>query len=180
MTHSFNPRPHAAGDPDRSRRRCAVAMRFNPRPHAAGDGCDTDVTAEAQVSIHARTRRATPAAALAAKAASMFQSTPARGGRPRSGGDPTRLEVSIHARTRRATIAASARSRPGDMVSIHARTRRATQLAPAMRMVAESFQSTPARGGRRITGRWSGRPTVVSIHARTRRATRGHARQGRG
>ena len=58
----------------------------------------------------------------------MFQSTPARGGRPVRG--PANLKemlVSIHARTRRATqFRQVTLGDPVSIVSIHARTRRAT------------------------------------------------------
>ena len=57
---------------------------FNPRPHAAGDlARSASSNAETMVSIHARTRRATP------------QSRPRR---------CAAIRVSIHARTRRATV----------------------------------------------------------------------------
>ena len=100
----------------------------------------------------------------------MFQSTPARGGRP--------LQLRVWA--------------PRHYVSIHARTRRAT-FRRSTAGADSLFQSTPARGGRqRRTPRCRGwescfnpRPHAagddgvrtisgtlrVSIHARTRRAT---------
>jgi len=56
------------------------------------------------------------------------------------------------------------------LVSIHARTRRATSTR-TVNGITRSFQSTPARGGRRVDrGDGFGLP-AVSIHARTRRAT---------
>jgi len=77
---------------------------FNPRPRAAGDAGFNVITGVEVVSIHARARRATPPPAAAAespkrfnprpraagdaigsarrRAPRMFQSTPARGGRP--------------------------------------------------------------------------------------------------
>ena len=58
---------------------------------------------------------------------------------------PKMRNVSIHARTRRATGRDGEANRHA--VSIHARTRRATM--PARRSLANKFQSTPARGGRR-------------------------------
>ena len=98
------------------------------------------------VSIHARARRATRAGSRALQM-NEFQSTPARGGRPRdhelaspsrsfnprprAAGDlyPLRQAcnsaVSIHARARRATTPQT-RRRAANRVSIHARARRAT------------------------------------------------------
>ena len=123
------------------------------------------------VSIHARTGRATAMKAERVGGGEMFQSTPARGGRlatefkavgrelfqstPARGGRlplchccHNFIHVSIHARTGRAT-----RSGLLDVVwhrvSIHARTGRATwskHCAYSKRW----FQSTPARGGRRL------------------------------
>ena len=77
----FNPRPHVAGDrirapaspsrrrfqstPARGGRRVRLArggspsLRFNPRPHVAGDTAFGAVLSRLQVSIHARTWRAT-------------------------------------------------------------------------------------------------------------------------
>ena len=100
-------------------------------------------------------------------------------------------EVSIHARTRRATLVELDAVKP-ESVSIHARTRRATWAWRDSAALSESFQSTPAHGGR-PRGRckpdsrrcFNPRPhtagdlqradvlaqNVVSIHARTRRAT---------
>ena len=99
---SFNPRPHTAGDMRRILRLGRV-MSFNPRPHTAGDLQETLSAVGKDVSIHARTRRATlklsaataddnsfnprphtagdynrPAAVCKA---GKFQSTPAHGGR---------------------------------------------------------------------------------------------------
>ena len=81
---------------------------------------------------------------------SMFQSTPARGGRLPS--SPLAFLIL--------------------RVSIHARTRRATRNPLTRKLVLSMFQSTPARGGRPAV---RGSPAFlhkVSIHARTRRATR--------
>ena len=120
--------------------------RFNPRPHAAGDIIDGDLACHYLVSIHARTRRATLSTAIL-RATTSFQSTPARGGR--------------HYRRRSCVPLPRFNPRPhaaGDVdlkitavdvdVSIHARTRRATMALPK-KSLAERFQSTPARGGRR-------------------------------
>ena len=101
----FNPRPRAAGDVEcvggrdlifvsihaRARRatrapadRAASKRRFNPRPRAAGDHMFVSQRrGKVRVSIHARARRATTASSPASTDA-MFQSTPARGGRPAS------------------------------------------------------------------------------------------------
>ena len=99
----------------------------------------------------------------------MFQSTPARGGRPQTPPAPASRLVSIHARARRATnvsrpsigfsnVSIHARARRAtaqhgqsaglDAVSIHARARRATRTDSSTRSCSV-FQSTPARGGRR-------------------------------
>ena len=108
------------------------------------------------VSIHARTRRATTSA-YALAATWMFQSTPARGGRPAPAPRMASRLVSIHARTRRATARSRHRG-TAVAVSIHARTRRATvDVRRSDRQHAE-FQSTPARGGRR---RRSARPALA-------------------
>ena len=154
---------------------CRAHTSFNPRPHAAGDPpCARQSTpAPCVVSIHARTRRAT-IGMLALDGRAMFQSTPARGGRPRreSDSDVGLVMVSIHARTRRATSRQTKRG-ASTSVSIHARTRRATAFLPASwpalkhgrfnprphaagdgsyhaaQLRCKMFQSTPARGGRR-------------------------------
>ena len=124
----FNPRPHAAGDPVQRLPCMSDASCFNPRPHAAGDRrlCDR-LRPGCHVSIHARTRRATSPSNGDATTCQMFQSTPARGGRP-------------------------------------------SAQPPAAAYA--TFQSTPARGGRLELGAraWS-TAQAVSIHARTRRAT---------
>ena len=122
---------------------------FNPRPREAGDVLLQRLLGELQsVSIHARARRATrlhpPPVAM--------------------------IAVSIHARARRATRREGS-GRGGVGVSIHARARRATsRLVPAVRL-AQKFQSTPARGGRRHEARLGQAVDGVSIHARARRAT---------
>ena len=147
--------------------------RFNPRPHAAGD----DKIAR---SAWAPTMfQSTPARGGRHRVGrhrrwvvTMFQSTPARGGRhdcwrswPRS---PI---VSIHARTRRATSRPSAGAASTWHVSIHARTRRATTIGrppvigPEVSIHARTRRATAER---RLP---IGDPVIVSIHARTRRAT---------
>jgi len=77
---SFNPRPHTAGDKSDLDKFIETAC-FNPRPHTAGDALDLTIAEAAEVSIHARTRRATKIKKNRKK----------------------HLTVSIHARTRRAT-----------------------------------------------------------------------------
>ena len=141
------------------------------------------------VSIHARTRRATPASRMKPYASSFnprphaagddrclrrcdgmsFQSTPARGGRPLPAARIDGWRVSIHARTRRATAAGGIRT-PQRHVSIHARTRRATRARRQASCGTAGFNPRPhAAGDRRVELR--GAAIRVSIHARTRRAT---------
>ena len=76
----FNPRPHAAGDASQVVDYASIGS-FNPRPHAAGDRPIVIGGSLGEVSIHARTRRATPAPGVGSATA----------------------RCSIHARTRRAT-----------------------------------------------------------------------------
>ncbi len=63
-----------------SRDAAAQLVSFNPRPRAAGDLVDAVAPASACVSIHARARRAT-CRSTCCRSMTMFQSTPARGGR---------------------------------------------------------------------------------------------------
>ena len=77
----------------------------------------------------------------------VFQSTPARGGRPNLTNAPTagdRFNPRPHAAGDVQGLGRSLDS----TVSIHARTRRAT-VEPRFNRASLSFQSTPARGGRR-------------------------------
>ena len=76
----FNPRPRAAGD-EQPLLSVDFLLRFNPRPRAAGDGNRVSIISHFVVSIHARARRATPSR-WSIISALLFQSTPARGGRP--------------------------------------------------------------------------------------------------
>ena len=124
-TSSFNPRPRAAGDPV-APPISAQRGSFNPRPRAAGD----------------------PTAISYRKWLVWFQSTPARGGRlPRDRIDST-PRVCFNPRPRAAgDLIMSERSTLLNRVSIHARARRAT-MANCWTMMANEFQSTPARGGR--------------------------------
>ena len=160
--------------PARGGRRASYRLQplrkcFNPRPHAAGDTPANDPAPWGHVSIHARTRRATSRHCAHATRALRFNPRPHAAGdgedfrlrgrakrfnpRPHAAGDPlaARLDVgdyvvSIHARTRRATPRFPFRPRMGN-VSIHARTRRATHSFGYC-TIFDSFQSTPARGGR--------------------------------
>jgi len=97
--------------------------------------------------------------------------------RPRAAGDDTlaqmieHRDVSIHARARRATVDC-VRGLVEGLVSIHARARRATLHVAAVSGQLKQFQSTPARGGRRVAHDATVRVGYyVSIHARARRAT---------
>ncbi len=140
---------------------------FNPRPRTAGDSSVILQRRQHSVSIHARVRRAT-SISQRPRSPSLFQSTPAYGGRqtdearagavqgfnprPRTAGDgfvdplSDRLFVSIHARVRRATSSHRRRNYLIE-VSIHARVRRATMTCSTPSTVTV-FQSTPAYGGR--------------------------------
>ena len=123
-------------------------LGFNPRPHAAGDNSESSISPFEYVSIHARTRRATSSSAIRSNQRIEFQSTPARGGRPRV--EP-RLSIlpmfqSTPARGGRQVsatqqpVASSFNPRPhaaGDVIG------------PAGLAARLQFQSTPARGGRR-------------------------------
>ena len=146
----FNSRPRVAGDsPCRWNRRGSRC--FNSRPRVAGDQ-----------------------STLATLAATLFQFTPARGGRrhdlwPRSGS----AIVSIHARAWRATPRRDDLP-AGEHVSIHARAWRATSNSCG-HASGQSFQFTPARGGRQLLVGAHDVVRGVSIHARAWRAT---ARRG--
>src|ERR1019366_8868269 len=100
----------------------------------------------------------------------VFQSTPARGGRPIAADvDAHRRHVSIHARARRATVSQSLyQIRSG--VSIHARARRATRYVGVDSWPEWVSIHARARRATRYVGvdSW---PEWVSIHARARRAT---------
>ena len=192
---SFNPRPRAAGDHSPACSRSRGLRRFNPRPRAAGDDPSaasptTRKTFQStparggrrlprrqppstgwNVSIHARTRRATrrPSRGIAPRP-SCFNPRPRAAGDARSYRASRASEVSIHARARRATpspdhhgtqlMFQSTPARGGrhrsrcsarihETVSIHARTRRATAAPMSSYRRVLWFQSTPARGGRR-------------------------------
>ena len=145
---SFNPRPHAAGDMRAITLICRTNS-FNPRPHAAGDnqpGCGNGerelVSIHARtrratidghcfadrhhVSIHARTRRATSTPFSSSTSMSMFQSTPARGGRQSQSGRSRYNSWFQSTPARGGRQQQQSQSEPWQNVSIHARTRRAT------------------------------------------------------
>jgi len=133
------------------------------------------------VSIHARARRATVVGRSSTALVNMFQSTPARGGRPGRPGmtiltgkfqsTPARggrlatsvalnrtAEVSIHARARRATVALAGFSTVHLFQSTPARGGR--PATDEISIGAHLFQSTPARGGRRRPGPSLRRPAM--------------------
>ena len=196
---------------------------FNPRPHAAGDSDRSADHARRIVSIHARTRRATalacgsrPARLVSIHARTRRATTERRpthgrpqrrfNPRPHAAGDRlaatvagSRHAVSIHARTRRATAGArqvssadsqfqSTPARGGRLAHRPASPAGACCFNPRPHAAGDgdalvepgpcdSFQSTPARGGRRDLRLDAASTSIVSIHARTRRATRGAQRR---
>ena len=122
------------------------------------------------VSIHARTWRATCGLEVARGFVPMFQSTPARGGRHRTVGKTGYLDkVSIHARTWRATNGSAVPAYQCPFQSTPARGGRLC-LTPE-NTLRPRFQSTPARGGRHLPAVKRRGHHAVSIHARTWRAT---------
>ena len=122
--------------------------RFNPRPHAGGD-----------LSF-----------ALLKMGSIMFQSTPPRGGRPRSSSSSwMNIRVSIHAPTRGATAPRSSLSKRSLFQSTPPRGGR-LGIFPAS-LTVSMFQSTPPRGGRHTVHRVTTVDLLVSIHAPTRGAT---------
>ncbi len=161
----FNSRPHVAGDghlPTAFRR----GVGFNSRPHVAGDKIRAAYNGIGPVSIHARTWRATTVR-RPSNPRSLFQFTPARGGRPYSLlmlrallCFNSRPHVAGDAQRRPATLFTSRfNSRPhvaGDLrnrlpahrarVSIHARTWRATN-ASTFAAMPPSFNSRPHVAG---------------------------------
>ena len=142
----FNPRLRGAGDVGK-RAGKAGAGRFNPRLRGAGD-------LRYVVVVGGFVR---------------FQSTPARGRRPRRVGQRCIATwVSIHACAGQATLR-RVRLSHDEQVSIHACAGQATGCERASRR-CYSFQSTPARGRRRvgISGA-SGMAQFQSTPARGRR-----------
>ena len=170
----FQSTPARGGRPRTANPRRLDCPGFNPRPREAGDAEPArDGGKFHEVSIHARARRATSFEASTMNRKRWFQSTPARGGRraTRAAREAGGRGVSIHARARRATSASARGIGPRWTVSIHARARRATprprrgeqdnacfnprpreagdRAGPGTSSATSSFQSTPARGGRR-------------------------------
>ena len=165
----FNPRPHVAGDNARWAQ-WAEGQRFNPRPHVAGDLIWIhDQAEEYDVSIHARTWRATSRRCRNSCCWQRFNPRPHVAGdrktpesghwrccfnpRPHVAGDGRLLlpehvaaGVSIHARTWRATQKLTQPTRHRS-VSIHARTWRATRRANPTRHSASCFNPRPHVAG---------------------------------
>ena len=103
--------------------------RFNPRPREAGDWSK----------------------AASTPPATWFQSTPARGGRRPSPPHPAPGKMCFNPRPREAGDERGVRDELARLkVSIHARARRATLSLATPCPLTERFQSTPARGGRRL------------------------------
>ena len=184
----FNPRPHMAGDRPLQRVQAGEAS-FNPRPHMAGDPADTEPRRMGDVSIHARTWRAT-AELLPRIDESRFNPRPHMAGDSDSSPAGSRGNR-FNPRPHMAGDHSDTRLRGSAGVSIHARTWRAT-LGAGPTTTPSKFQSTPAHGGRPFAERkataqpcfnprphmagdepWPNCPTerYVSIHARTWRAT---------
>jgi len=122
----FQSTPPRGGRRGRCRRRRSSA-RFNPRPHAGGDKQRNPYSHARDVSIHAPTRGAT--------------NMPM--------GSPRVRNVSIHAPTRGATHGKDGHFTT-ENVSIHAPTRGATSPF-IIGAFSKTFQSTPPRGGRRLS-----------------------------
>ena len=147
----FNPRPPRGG------RRCAGLQLsgrdacFNPRPRVGGDlAASVLVRIATRVSIHApawgATGRSAPGCVVP-----LFQSTPPRGGRPRSIADAI-CSASVFQST------PPRGGRPSD--------------ASAERAAPMAFQSTPPRGGRHTVDQPRIGIVTVSIHAPAWGATR--------
>ena len=166
----FQSTPARSGRHPRARRP-APRSGFNPRPREAGDGLPRVIPLVViLVSIHARAKRATSRFTMAGHS-HLFQSTPARSGRPLQDYlDNPKEGVSIHARAKRATLPGGDTGDCG-RVSIHARAKRATSSRSAKAVREYVFQSTPARSGRRVRDGPDCIERGVSIHARAKRAT---------
>ena len=195
----FQSTPARGGRHDSAACHATHRMTFQSTPARGGRRRRLDIAGiGGAVSIHARTRRATRAAARHVSARSRFNPRPHAAGDRRPRCRRARVHVSIHARTRRATRRPR-RSSPRSYVfqSTPARggRRRVSSIARLLlrrfnprphaagdrrlrrRSVADAlFQSTPARGGRPRTVERGHAGVDVSIHARTRRATQHHIR----
>ena len=151
--------------------RCCTGFRFNPRPREGGDHAAYQDGEYSNVSIHAPARGATCRGRGSPRSHCCFNPRPREGGDllghlrnlqvlgfqstpPARGATPgcwaSRIIelVSIHAPARGATAPSSAYRRT-PLVSIHAPARGATEIADGERL-ANQFQSTPPRGGRRL------------------------------
>ena len=162
----FNSRAHGARD-RRHQNPAPCGRCFNSRAHGARDLRAGPGVHRGDVSIHARTGRATWPG-TGGTTTERFQFTRARGARPCGRRRGAVRGVSIHARTGRATCrtwlsppcrgfnsrAHGARDSPG--------------LAPRP---SSGFQFTRARGARQDPAGRDGGGRQVSIHARTGRAT---------
>ena len=131
------------------------------------------------VSIHARTRRATAAALARSPARAWFQSTPARGGRRRSAANSIALVNWFQSTPARGGRRWRRIGCGGNTGSFNPRPHAAGDGqggVKARRCDVFVFQSTPARGGRPARGQRH-RSSLVrrSIHARTRTLHRVHA-----
>ena len=169
----FQSTPARGGRLDATLREPTGVDCFNPRPHAAGDAaCDQPSRPTERVSIHARTRRATATISMIAMLASMFQSTPARGGRRRGTVDASSAGTFQSTPARGGRPRRTGRRADIDRVSIHARTRRATATPIGNPRIAhDCFNPRPHAAGDQSLGRLPRATLHVSIHARTRRAT---------
>ncbi len=145
---SFNPRPHTAGDSTALTDDQRDAWFQSTPAHGGRRGQGDQPCPSSLVSIHARTRRATPALPTA----EWF------------------YDVSIHARTRRATWCSA--SYRVWMRCFNPRPHTAGDTPATLPAYRDRlFQSTPAHGGRPCLCDPAMRCRPVSIHARTRRAT---------
>ncbi len=163
----FNSRAHGARDASDPYLDTSKGS-FNSRAHGARDKKGGPWCCCFDVSIHARTGRATTGAGLPCQRTRV--SIHARTGRAtlHRRRFPHNRHVSIHARTGRATIGPNPPAYLAP-VSIHARTGRAT-FRMGGNAPMEVFQFTRARGARQA-GDADHRGCRVSIHARTGRAT---------
>ena len=185
----FNSRAHGARDmTSPSFRTCRCG--FNSRAHGARDLLRRRLVRALDVSIHARTGRATHAMFVASSSQSGFNSR-AHGARDGLNRHYSHFSTFQFTRARGARHAVDKLREAMSNVSIHARTGRATLLHVVIEDFTE-FQFTRARGARPLPlppgirqasfnsrahgARDLGRPPEeedlpVSIHARTGRAT---------
>ena len=167
--------------------------RFNPRPRTAGDrNIGQFPHALRAVSIHARVRRATKAVSKIGQSSDGFNPRPrtAGDGRHQSRWSTTSVFQSTPAYGGRRNLHEGYERRSGQFQSTPAYGGRRTRLLirpawicfnPRPRTAGDGtwpfcppfprFQSTPAYGGRRTVTTVCSRLRNVSIHARVRRAT---------